>query len=358
MGLFSFGNQAMVGVDISAAGIKLLELGRSRGRYTVKSMATVPLPRDSIVENIIMDSGAVIQALTEALEQSGARTRNAAISVSGNAVIINTVSMPIMSELELESQIAFEAEQYIPYSIDDVYLDFQILNVQAGNEQMEVVLAACKHEVVEDYLRVLEGAEMHPCCVDCDVFALQNTSELLGLGKTSELSGIAPASELCTYALINIGANLININILQNGRMIFVRDQFYGGNHLTEVIQKIHGLSFQAAEELKCENFHNIGAEALDGFYTGLSGELIRSLDFYAANHADFPVQKLFLSGGTALLPGIDEEIERRLNIETEIMNPCTVIGVGGRGLDAEGWERIGPRMAVPVGLALRSFSP
>jgi len=159
-----------------------------------------------------------------------------------------------------------------------------------------------------------------------------------------------------THALVNIGANLMNINILQNGRMTFVRDQFYGGNNLTEDIQKAHGISYQAAEQMKLENFQGIKVDALEGFYAGLTSELTRSLDFYAASDAENPVQKLFLSGGTALIPGIAGELAKRLEIETQVLNPFSVIKSSSRKFDAEYLSRIGSMMMIPVGLALRGF--
>jgi len=349
-----------MGVDISSTGIKLVELDRTRGGYELKSMAVVPLPRDAIVENTIIDSMAVAQGLLDAIEMARPSTRNVAFVVSGNAVIIRTVTMPTMTEFELETQIEFEADQHIPYDIDDVYLDFQILGKVPDDEtQMEVVLAACKREVVEDYQLVLNEAGLTPKVVDCAVFALENAAELLAdeIGVTAApANALADDEEVQTYALVNIGANLININILQNGQMAFVRDQFYGGNNLTEEIQKAHSIGYQAAEQMKLENFSAIKTEALESFYVGLTSELVRSLDFYAASHADHPVQKIFLSGGTALAPGIAGELEQRLGIEAQVLNPFSVIKANDRKFDQDYLDRTGPMMMVPVGLALRSF--
>ena len=348
-----------MGVDISSTGIKLVELDKGRHGYEVKSMAVVPLPRDAIVENTVIDSMAVAQGLLDAIEMARPSTRNVAFVVSGNAVIIRTVTMPTMTEFELEGQIEFEADQHIPYDIDDVYLDFQILGpVPEDETQMEVVLAACKREVVEDYQLVLNEAGLTPKVVDCAVFALENAAELLAdeIGVVSSPGVAVDEEDVQTYALVNIGANLININVLQNGQMAFVRDQFYGGNNLTEEIQKAHGIGYQAAEQMKLENFSSIKAEALESFYVGLTSELVRSLDFYAASHAEHPVQKIFLSGGTALVPGIAGELEQRLGIEAQVLNPFSVIKANERKFDRDYLDRIGPMMMVPVGLALRSF--
>ncbi|MDQ6960040.1 MAG: type IV pilus assembly protein PilM, partial [Mariprofundaceae bacterium] len=242
--------------------------------------------------------------------------------------------------------------------IDDVYLDFQILGEVAGDEmQMQVVLAACKREVIEDYQLVLNEAGLTAKCVDCAVFTLENAAELLTEQVEEDtVEPLAEPGEMRTHALVNIGANMININILQNGQMAFVRDQFYGGNNLTEEIQKTHSISFHAADQMKMDNFSGIKMEALEKFYLGLANELVRSLDFYAASHADHPVQKLLLSGGTALIPGIVTELEQRLGIETRVLNPFPAIKVSRRKFDPDYLNRIGPMMMVPIGLALRSF--
>lgn len=260
------------------------------------------------------------------------------------------------TEFELETQIEFEADQHVPYDIDDVYLDFQILGeVEEDHEQMEVVLVACKREVVDDYQLVLSEAGVAVKCVDCNVFALENAMEIAESKETEifddEFEDASPA-----VAMVNIGANLINVNILIKGQMAFVRDQFYGGQNLTEEIQKEHKISYQAAEEMKIERFSEINPEALERFYVGLTSELVRSLDFYAANHAEHPVQKLLISGGSAMIPDIANELEQRLGIESEVVNPFVNIKASARKFDLDYLNRIGPSMMVPIGLAMRSF--
>jgi len=347
VGLFSRSNEGLVGIDISATGVKLIELGRSRSGYELKSMAIVPLPRDAIVENTVIDSMAVSQALLDAMEIAHPSTRKAAIAVSGNAVLIKTVTIPTSTEFELETQIEFEADQHVPYDIDDVYLDFQILGeVQDSHEEMEVVLVACKREVVDDYQLVLNEAGIEAKCVDCAVFALENALETIESGAEGVAADEFEDEEAVpAVALVNIGANLVNVNILIKGQMAFVRDQFYGGQNLTEEIQREHNISYQAAEEMKIERF-----------YVGLTSELVRSLDFYAANHAEHPVQKLLLSGGSALIPDIANELEQRLGIEAEVVNPFVNIKASTRKFDADYLNKIGPSMMVPIGLAVRSF--
>lgn len=358
MSFFSSKTEGVMGIDISSTGIKLVELSSTRTGYELVSMAAVPLPRDAIVENTIIDSAAVSEALVEAVRVARPSTKNVALAVAGNAVIIKTISIPTTTEFELEAQIEYEADQYVPYDIDDVYLDFHIQGISADNpEQMDVVLVACKREVVEDYQLVLSEAGLHAKCMDCAVFALENAAEITD-EHTAPGGGEydLPDEDAEVNALINIGANMMNINVLIDGRMAFVRDQFYGGGNLTEEIQKAHNISYQAAEQLKTENAEDIDPDALERFYVGLTSELVRSLDFYSASRSDFPVRKLYLSGGCSLLPNIATELEQRLGIDTAVLNPFNYITVPPRKFDTASLKKNGPMMMVPVGLALRNF--
>ncbi|MBN4076862.1 type IV pilus assembly protein PilM [Mariprofundus ferrooxydans] len=348
----------MMGIDISSTGIKLVELNKTRSGYELAAMATVVLPRDAIVENTIIDSTAVSNALIEAVELAKPSTKNVALAVSGNAVIIKTIQVAATTEFELEAQIEYEADQHVPYDVDDVFLDFHIQGISADDpEQMDVVLVACKREVVEDYQLVLSEAGLHAKYIDCGVFALENAAEITDEHALAEGDAyILPDEDAEVHALVNIGANMMNINVLINGRMAFVRDQFYGGQNLTEEIQKAHGISYQQAEQLKTESFADIQGEALEHFYVGLTSELVRSLDFYSASRAEFPVRKLLLSGGCALLPNIAVELEQRLGIDTSILNPLQNIIIPPRKFDAQKQRDLGPMMMVPIGLALRNF--
>ncbi len=364
MKFFSRKQESVIGIDISATAIKLVELAKKKSGYELKAFANVPLPRDAIVENTVIDSIAVSQALLDALENANTDTRNVAIAVSGNAVIIKVIQVPTTTEFNLEAQIAFEADQHVPFDIDDVYLDFQILGEDEEDPQiMDVVLVACKREIVDDYQLVLSEAGLSTGVVDCTVFALENAVEELGLHKIDlmetdveeALDGESEESAQA-YALVNIGANLINVNILRDRQMAFVRDQFYGGQNLTESIQKEHGISFNAAEDMKKTSFSEIDSNVLEEFYSNLSSEIGRSLDFYGANNAEYPVQQILLSGGCALIPDIEVELSNRLGIETTLANPFDNIEVDSGKFDVDMIHEMGPMMMVPVGLAMRGF--
>jgi len=357
VGLFSSNKDGLMAIDISASGVKLLELSQVRSGYELQSMAFVPLPRDAIVENTVIDSMAVSQALLDVVEAAKPKTRKAVIAVSGNAVIIKVIQVPTVTEFDLESQIEFEADKHVPYDIEDVYLDFQILGSDAEQpEMMDVVLVACKRDIVDDYQLVLSEAGLETKCVDCAVFALENAAEVMGLLDENVVVESFEEDEGQAVALVNIGANLININIIKNGQMAFVRDQFYGGENLVEEIQKEHGLGYQAAEEMKKTAFADVNPEAIERFYVGLTSELVRSLDFYAANHGESPVRHIYLMGGGSLLPDMATELEQRLGIHAEVVNPFNKIKVNKKKFDKDELDRMGAMMMVPVGLAVRSF--
>ncbi|MDX8406574.1 MAG: type IV pilus assembly protein PilM [Mariprofundus sp.] len=358
MALFSKKSEGMVGIDISSTGIKLVELARTRSGYELTALAMVPLPRDAIVENTIVDSTAVSHALVEVVEQARPDGKQVALAVAGNAVIIKSITMPVMSEFELEPQIEFEADQHVPYDIEDVFLDFNIQGMNAEDpEMMDVVLVACKREVVDDYQMVLSEAGLSVKCMDCAVFALENAAEITDEHQ-SPVAGddLPPDEDAEVHALVNIGANMMNINVLINGRMAFVRDQFFGGHHLTEEIQKEHGLGYLEAEQMKLERFGEIHPDVLERFYSGLTSELVRSLDFYSASRAEFPVRKLLLSGGCALIPDLTTELEQRLGIDCAVLNPVKNIKVDADRFDVEQLQRSGPMLMVAIGLALRGF--
>ncbi len=358
MSFFSKKSDGVMGIDISSTGIKLVELSKTRSGYALTSMARVALPRDAIVENTIIDSTAVSNALIEAVKLAKPSSKNVVLAVSGNAVIIKTIQVAATTEFDLEAQIEFEADQHVPYDVDDVFLDFFIQGISADDPEMiDVVLVACKREVIEDYQLVLNEAGLHAKVVDCAVFALESAAEITDEHSVaSEAEQLLPDEDAEVNALINIGANMMNINVLINGRMAFVRDQFYGGQNLTEEIQKAHNMSYHNAEQLKVNNFSDIHADALEHFYVGLTSELVRSLDFYSASRAEFPVRKLFLCGGCALLPNITTELEQRLGIDTAILNPLQNIKISSRKFNVQDERALGPMMMVPIGLALRNF--
>ena len=362
MRLFHTGRGSLVGLDIGASSVKVVELQRGRHGYRLRAYAVVPLPQGTVIENAIHDRQGVVSAIGSAMEQAGVKTKRAAIAISGNAVIVKMILMPKMHELDLEDQIAYEAEQYVPFDLDELYLDFHVLGPSRKDpEQLEIVVVACKREVVDDYRVLLEEAGLELACVDCSVFTLKNVAEVIGEVSSEDIyhQGWSERDGPQTVALVNIGASLINMTVLIRDRLTFVRDHFYGGNQLTEAIQKHYGLGFEQAERMKMERFSELDAGLVGGYFDELASELMRSLEFYSAYHSKFPVERILLSGGVALMPGIADALSGRTGMQVDLMHPFPTIAIPPHGgLDAQAIMQAGPRLVVPVGLALRAFDP
>lgn len=356
MKLFQKESGNLVGIDISSNAIKVAEVSGGRSGLGLKSIAIVPMPAGALTENTIVDAAAVTHTLKQAFKIARPSTNNVCFGMSGNAVIMKTLILPAMSEFELEAQIAFEAEHLFPFNIDEVYLDFQILgDVPHDPGSIEVIIVVCKRNIIDDYLLVFSDAGLKVKCIDCCSFSIANAFEQIS--PHLAVSGAEGLSDTAggAVAMINIGAALININILDDGRSAFVRDQFYGGDQLTAAIMREHGLSVHAAEQIKQDNFHSIRKDVLEDFYLHLTSELVRSLDYYAAKHVENPVGVIYVTGGCALIPGIEAELEQRLGIRARVLNPLTCIKIPKRKFDPSYIDQTGPRMMVSLGLAMRS---
>jgi type IV pilus assembly protein PilM len=235
--------KAVVGLDIGSSAVKAVELKASGKGFKVAAFASEPIPSDSIVDGAIIDGAAVTGAIRRLFENKAFKSKEVAASLSGNAVIVKKITLPVMAETELAESIYWEAEQYIPYDIQDVNLDYQILDAGTGTDSkgtMEVLLVAAKKEKIADYTGVISQAGRTPVVVDVDAFALQNAYELnYGLDPTA------------VVVLLNAGASAININILSGEQSLFTRDISIGGNAYTEAVQKELNLSFENAEQLK-----------------------------------------------------------------------------------------------------------
>jgi type IV pilus assembly protein PilM len=263
-------------------------------------------------------------------------------------VIIKKINVAIMSEVQLEESIKWEAEQHIPFDIEDVNLDFQILDEPAGTEQMAVLLVAAKKDMINDYTAVITEAGLRPVIVDVDSFAIENAYNL---------SYESPEEEV--VALVNIGAGVMNINILKGGTSAFTRDIAIGGRQITEEIQKRMKMTYEEAEALKVKE-RDSGPQSvevgkiIDGTAEQLATEVRRSLEFFAASTAGGEIKKVFLSGGCAkikMLPGL---IEERIGTPVEVFNPFIKIDCNPGAFDPEYIKQIAPLTAVGVGLALR----
>ncbi|MBE0596252.1 MAG: type IV pilus assembly protein PilM [Desulfuromonadales bacterium] len=339
----------LVGIDIGSSSIKLVQLRETKGGYQLLNLGINPLPPEAIVDNAIMDSTTVVEAIRSLVVSQKLKTKNVATSISGHSVIIRKIQMPIMTEEELESSIQWEAEQYIPFEISEVNLDFQILGPDPKDpSQMNVILVAAKKDFVNDYVAIFRECGLNPLIMDVDCFAIENAFEASQISEGREI-----------VALINLGASGMNVNILRDGVSVFTRDIQVGGNLFNEEIQKRLGLSSDDAEKAKLglpvadvdpEVVREIVADAVDN----LTQEVQRSLDFFSATSADEKVNRLYLTGGVAKAEAVKHSLEQRLGIPIEVFNPFDRISYSENDFDPEYIQAVGPLLSVATGLAMR----
>ncbi len=346
-----------LGLDIGSTGVKLILLKEQRRRgqvgYSLQSFGMKPLPPEAIVDGALMNSTAIVQAIQELLGELKVKQKEVAIGVSGHSVIIKKISMPRMTQEELEEAIQWEAEQHIPFDIKDVNIDTQILKPDANDAtgQMDVLLVAAKKDMINDYTTVVAEAGLSPSVVDVDAFAVQNC-----------FSANYDVPEKETVVLINAGAAVVNINIISGGVTTFTRDVTIGGNQFTEEIQKQLNVSYEEAEALKIGGGRGDSdavvpqevERVMGSVAEQVAGEIQRSLDFYAGTAADATFTKVYLSGGTAKIPALFKTIESRVGVPVEILNPFKAIEIDNRRFDPAFIMDVAPLAAVAVGLGLR----
>jgi len=315
----------------------------------LRNFGIAPLPPEAIVDGALMDSVTIVDSIKGLASALRIKSKDVVTSVSGHSVIVKKINIPTMTEDELEESIQWEAERYIPFDINDVNIDFQILGPTEGNEElMDMVLVAAKKDIINDYLSVIIEAGFNPVIVDIDSFALENMFE-----------ANYPVGRDEVIALANIGASVTNINILKRGVSSFTRDIFTGGNAITEEIQRQLNVDFEEAETLKLgnrmdETSQKVVKEALQSALNSLATEIAKSLDFFRSTSSNERVDKVVLSGGCAKINGIDTVIEQQAGIPAEIINPFKEIDCSKRDLDVDYLKEMEPIMAVSVGLALR----
>jgi type IV pilus assembly protein PilM len=348
--MFGLGrSKNVVGLDIGASSVKAVQLKRGRGGSELVKLGVAPLHPETIVDGVIMDSGTVISAIQQIFSENQIKTKDVVVAVSGHSVIVKKIQVGKMKPEELEEVIPMEAEQYVPYAIEDVNLDFQVLeSTNPEANEMDVLLVAVKKDIINDYLSIISTAGLRAVVVDVDAFALENAFE-----ESYELD------KEQVVGLVNLGAAVMNINILQGGMSEFTRDSPLGGNRYTESIQKMLGLSYEQAEKLK------LGEEvegkrfadtqpAIDMVNAEVVGEIRRSFDFFRSSSHSDTIHRVYLSGGCARLPGLVEYLSENLEIPAEVANPLRKIKADKKKFDPEYLETIAPQLAVSVGLALR----
>jgi len=343
--------RAVVGLDIGSSAIKAVELKPSGKTFRVSAFASEPLPRDAIVDGAIIDAGVVADAIRRVFDAAGIRTKDVAASLSGNAVIVKKISLPVMTDAELSESIYWEAEQYIPFDIQDVNLDYQIMDPGTGPDAkgtMEVLLVAAKKEKIADYTGAITQAGRTPVVVDVDAFALQNAYEAN--------YGADPG---VVVVLVNAGASAININIVRGEFSLFTRDISIGGNAYTEAIQKELNLPFAAAEDLKRGvAADGIGADdarpVLHAVNENVLLEIQKTFDFFKATAASGRIDKIVVSGGSARVDGFRDMLAERFGAPVEPFDPFRRILFEPAKLGFDSVDDVAPMAPVAVGLALR----
>ncbi len=351
-GIFKSKSTPMVGVDISSTACKVLQLGKSGNRYRVERYAVEPLPQGSVVERDIRDTEAVGLALKRAVTRANVSLKHAAAAVAGSAVITRTIQMGAdLSDDEMENQIAVEADQYIPYPLDEVALDFQSLGAsKVSPEQIDVLLAASRSANVESRVEALEIAGLTAKVIDIEAYAVERAYQLTRVGSDH-------IPDDAVVAIVDIGATMTSLNVLRHGNVIYNREQLFGGNQLTEEIQQRYGLSYQEAGFAKKQGSlpDDYDMEVLTPFTEAITQQVGRALQFFFSASEFNQVDEIILAGGCASIPNLDTLIEEQLRTATRIANPFANMAVASN-VNAQALSADAPAMMIACGLALRSF--
>lgn len=338
----------LVGLDIGSSGVKLVELKQGKGgAYKLLKAGVESLSPEAIVDGAIMDSSLVVEAINRLDGALNVRNANFGTSLSGHSVIIKKINLPRMTESELAESIRWEAEQYVPFDINDVNLDYVVLDT-ATADGMDVLLVAVKKDKIAEYTGVISQAGKTPVLVDVDAFAVQNAYEVN--------YALTPGR---VVALVNIGASVTNVNVLSGLNSIFWRDISFGGNQYTDALQKEFNLSFDQAETLKRgekvgEHTLTTALPILQAVSQDMAQELQKTFDFFTATTATERIDEIVLSGGSARVVNLDSQLKERFGIPVEIMNPFRQIQTAGSGVSEDWLSERAPMLAIAVGLAVR----
>jgi type IV pilus assembly protein PilM len=341
----------LVGLDIGSSSIKAVVLKMSSKGIQLKHLGSIPLHPDTIVDGSIMDTGAVATAILDLFAQEKIKIKDVVIAVAGNAVTVKPITLPNMTEEELKDSIKFEAEQYIPSDIEDVNLAYQIISRDSPDNRMTAVLVAVRKEKIDDYLRPVLQAGLNPVIVDVEGFALEHCFETNYEIVPDEV-----------VALIDLGASVMNINILDSGVHALYRDIVIGGTQYTQAIQRSASVSYEEAESIKInhDGKNAINSKDLKSIFDTITKQIANNIqstiDFYVStsNKPNARVDKIILSGGCTSIQDIEKDLMTLLNIPVEIANPFVNIEFNSKDFEADYIEKIAPMFAVSVGLALR----
>ncbi|MCL5966603.1 MAG: pilus assembly protein PilM [Deltaproteobacteria bacterium] len=349
MGLF--GTKELIGLDIGSSSIKLAHVKAAGSEYRVRRFGAFPLPPEAIVDGAIMDQASVIEGVKTALRELKVREKEVVISLSGHSVIIKKVVLPTTTPEELQDSIQWEVEQYIPFDIKDVRIDFQVIGpLREDPSKMEVLLVAVKSDLVNDYVTVVKDAGLAPAIVDIDSIAAGNAFELCH-----------PVSDEQVPMVLNVGASFMNINIVHAGVPLFTRDVPMGGGVYTSEIQKQLAVSFETAEDLKVGR-KDAGdrteklSEIMKTVSNILATEAQRSYNFFSATYPDRLVTKVFLTGGAARSAFLKEMLAEKIGVGVEIFDPFEGLAIDERTVDRGVASQHNTAATVAIGLAIRNL--
>ena len=354
MGIFSFlDRQAKptLGIDITSSTVKLLELSKSASGYKVESYLVKPLAANTVVEKNINNVDDLADVIRKVVGQAKVKTKDVAVAVAGSAVITKVIEMPDdLSEEAMESQLSVEADQYIPYPLDEVALDFELIGPSDANPgQIDVLLAACRRETVDLRSEALELAGLRPRIVDVEVFAVERAFKLIA----AQMEDLGEQ----VVAIADIGATMMTLSVLVEGATLYTREQSFGGKQVTEEIQRRYGLSLEEAGQAKKQGGlpEDYELEILGPFKEALVQQISRSLQFFFSSSQYNYVDQLVLAGGVAAMEGLRDEVEEKLGLPTMIANPFANMAVSNK-VNAVSLAMDAPAMLIATGLALRSF--
>jgi type IV pilus assembly protein PilM len=340
----------MVGVDISSTAVKLLEFSKLKDGYRVESYGVEPLPANAVTEKNIQDVEAVGEALRRAVKKSGTRAKHASLAVAGSAVITKKILMPAnQSDEEMEYQIQAEADQYIPYPLEEVYLDFEVLGEAPNNpDSVEVLLAASRAENVSTRTAVADIAGLTAKIVDVEAYTIENAYTLI----TNQIPDYGVDK---TTAIVDIGATMTSLTVIDDGRLVYTREQPFGGKQLTEEIMRRYGLSYEDAGRVKKEGGlpENYEPEVLQPFKQTMAQQVGRFLQFFYSSGEHEHVDYIALAGGCSSIPGIAELVESNLGIATGIVDPFSNTKMSSR-IAKQRIINDAPALMIACGLALR----
>jgi type IV pilus assembly protein PilM len=352
MNWFNRKQNAVLGIDISSSAVKLLELSKKGTAYRVESFAVAPLHQDPVLDKNIANVDAIADAIKIALIRSNSKLKQATVAVSGSAVITKIITMPgSFTDVEMEEQIMMEADQYVPYSLDEVNFDFEVQGINEKNPEMvDVLLVASRRENVDDRVEVLKKSGLKASIVDVETFAMENAFSLL---SDQFISSTDPQ----TIAIADIGSTISVLAVLHAGRVVYTREQKFGGMQLTEEIQRRYGLSFQEAGLAKRHGGlpDNFTVDVLDPFKRAMVQQIQRSMQFFVPLNAARGINSIVLAGGCASIPGVDKLVEESLGMPAYIANPFKNMTLSPH-VNPNDLSNDAPAMMIACGLALRSF--